>query len=437
MEERIVLSSREIQRSLVLQKVLERGLTLKTAAKLMKLGYRQAKRLLVRLRRDGPKGLAHRNRGRKAANAYDPKIRHKVLALSHGRYAQFNDTHFVEMLAEREGLAISRETVRGWRREAGIKAKRQRRPPRHHKRRPRRPIMGLLAQWDGSPHPWFGSQHPPCCLLHAVDDATNTVLGMLFRPQEDAIGYLRLLDMILRRHGIPVAIYQDRHAALFRTDTHWSHEEELAGIRFPTHVGRVLEEVGIKALAALSPQAKGRIERQGGTFQDRLVAELALAGITDIEIANTWLETTFIPRFNARFAIAPQQSGSAFRPIKAADRYRLVAFAYQAVVANDNTVRLGRLTIDIPPGSPRRSYAHQKVLVRQHLDGAWTVWQEDVQLARHAPTPLREPWRGWKPREHGDDHRARHLIQIYLQTTPAPLEGDIFARQLRGHIDSA
>lgn len=129
MEERIVLSSREIQRSLVLQKVLERGLTLKTAAKLMKLGYRQAKRLLVRLRRDGPKGLAHRNRGRKAANAYDPKIRHKVLALSHGRYAQFNDTHFVEMLAEREGLAINRETVRRWPRKDGFRPKCQRRAP--------------------------------------------------------------------------------------------------------------------------------------------------------------------------------------------------------------------------------------------------------------------------------------------------------------------
>lgn len=437
MQEWIILSNREMQRFSVLEKVAERALSLKAAAELMKLGYRQVKRLWARFQKEGPKGLAHQGRGRRAANAYSPQIRRRVLALSQDRYAQFNDTHFVEMLREREGLRISRETVRSWRREAGLKPKRKRRPPLHHKRRPRRPIMGLLAQWDGSPHPWFGPDHPPCSLLHATDDATNTVLGMVFRPHEDTIGYLCLLDMILRCHGAPAAVYQDRHSALVRTDPHWSHEEELAGTRFPTHVGRVLEELGIQAIPAYSPQAKGRIERQGGTFQDRLIAELALAGITDIETANPWLETTFLPRFNARFAKVPEQPGSAFRPIKAAERYRLVAFAYQAIVANDNSIRLGGLVIDIPPGPHRRSYAHQKVLVRQHLDGAWTVWLGEVRLARHAPTPLREPWRTWKIRERGDEPRARHIIQVYPDTTPAPLEGDIYARQLRGHLDSA
>lgn len=437
MKEWITLSHREMQRASVLQKVADRALTLKDGAGLLKLGYRQTKRLWARFLRDGPKGLAHRGRGRPASNAYSPQVRDRVLALSEERYAQFNDTHFVEMLEEREGLLLGRETVRGWRREAGIKAKRKRRPPRHHKRRPRKPVMGLLVQWDGSPHRWFGSDRPPCSLLHATDDATNTVLGMLFRPQEDAIGYLRLLDMILRRHGVPAAVYQDRHSALFRNDPYWSHEEEMAGIRFPTHVGRVLRDLSIEAIPAFSPQAKGRIERQGGTFQDRLIAELALAGITDIEAANAWLEATFLPRFNARFAKLPEQSGTAFRKIKNAERHRLVAFSYQATVANDNSVRLGGLVIDIPPGPRRQSYAHRKVLVRQHLDGAWTVWLNGACLARHAPTLLREPWRTWKPREYGDDRRARHIIQIYLDTTPAPSEGDFYARPLGGHLDSA
>jgi transposase len=437
MKEWITLSSREMQRCSVLQKVADRALTLKAGAILMKLGYRQAKRAWARFRREGPKGLAHQGRGRQASNAYGHKIRDQVLALSKDRYAQFNDTHFVEMLKEREGLRIGRETVRGWRREAGIEPKRRRRPPHHHQRRPRRPVMGLLVQWDGSPHRWFGPDHPPCSLLHATDDATNTVLGMLFRPQEDAIGYLRLLDMILRRHGVPVAIYQDRHSALYRNDPHWSHEEELAGVRFPTHVGRVLQELAIEAIPAFSPQAKGRIERQGGTLQDRLIAELALAGITDIETANGWLETTFLARFNARFAKSPEQPGCAFRKIKTADRYHKIAFAYQATVANDNSVRLGGLIIDIQPGPQRRSYAHRKALVRQHLDGAWTVWLDGLCRARHSATALHEPVRTWKPRERGDDPRARHLLQIYLETTPAPLEGDFYARQLRGHLDSA
>jgi len=426
MKEYITLREHEMQRLQVLEQVLGEALTLKAGSGLMKLSYRQAKRLMARYRREGPKGLAHRHRGRAAPNALGPEVRNQVLGLHREVYAQFNDTHFVEMLEEREGLRIGRETARRWLREAGIKPKRQRRPMKHRRRRPRRPQIGLLMQWDGSPHPWFGPQRPACSLLHATDDATGTVLGAVFRPQEDAIGYLRLLDMVLRRHGIPAAVYQDRHSALFRSDKHWSHEEELAGIRFPTHVGRIFQELGTETIPAFSPQAKGRIERQGGTFQDRLVAEMALAGITEIDPANAWLETFFLDRFNARFAKRPENPGSAFRKINAARRYQLVSFTYEATVANDNTVRLGGLLIDIPPGPHRRSYARRRVLVRQHLDGTWTVWLDNTPIARHAPTPLREPFRTWKPRQRRDEPRARHILQLYLDTTPAPLTKGTF-----------
>jgi hypothetical protein len=232
--------------------------------------------------------------------------------------------------------------------------------------------------------------------------------------------------MVLRRHGIPAAVYQDRHSALFRNDHFWSHEEELAGIRFPTHVGRVLEELGTRPIPAFSPQAKGRIERQGGTFQDRLIAEMALDGITEIDPANAWLERSYIARFNRRFAKAPECSGSAFRKISAAQRYQLVSFAYEATVDNANTIRLGGLIIDIPPGPHRRSYARRRVLVRQHLDGAWSVWFEGVRIANHDPTPLREPIRGVRKRQDGDDPRARHIHQVYYETTPAPLAEGTF-----------
>lgn len=426
MKEHIILSQREMQRLQVLEQVVRKTLSLKEGSGLMRVSYRQAKRLVNRYLREGPKGLAHRHRGRSAPNARSPEVRSRVLRLHQEFYTQFNDVHFVEMLEEREGLRIGRETVRRWLREAGIGPKRRRRPPKHRSRRPRRPQMGLLMQWDGSPHHWFGPQQPPCSLLHATDDATGVVLGAVFRPQEDAIGYLRLLDMVLRRHGIPAAVYQDRHGALFRNDRHWSHEEELAGLRFPTHIGRIFQELGTETIPAFSPQAKGRIERQGGTFQDRLVAEMALEGIPDIDSANAWLETFFLDRFNARFAKPPERAGSAFRKIPAAKRYHLVSFAYEATVANDNTVRLGGLLIDIPPGPHRRSYARRRVLVRQHLDGAWTVWLDHVCLARHAPTPLREPFRTWKPRQPHDAPRTRHVLQIYLETTPAPVAQGTF-----------
>jgi len=420
MKEIILLSRREMQRVQVLEQVIRGTLSLRAATSIIKVCYRQAKRLLARYRNEGPKGLAHRRRGRRAANALDPRLRERVLILHREVYAQFNDTHFVEMLKEREGLRVGRETVRRWLREAGIRPKRRRRPPQHRSRRPRRPQMGLLMQWDGSPYPWFGPQRPAASLLHATDDATNTVLGAVFRRHEDAVGYLRLLEMVLRRHGIPAAVYQDRHSALFRHDNDWSHEEELAGIRFPTHVGRILLELGTETIPSFSPQGKGRIERQGGTFQDRLVAELALANITDIESANRWLEESYLDRFNARFAKKPEMAGSAFRKISAALRYQLVSFAYQATVANDNTVRLGGLVIDIPPGHRYRSFARRRVLVRQHLDGAWTVWLEGHCIGRHAPTPLREPFRSRRPHQPGETRHTQHILQVYYETTPAP-----------------
>jgi transposase len=430
MQEQISLSTREVRRLQVLDQVVLGKVTLKVGASLLGVCYRQAKRLLARLRKEGPKGLAHRQRGRVAPNALGRETRDRVLALHQERYAQFNDTHFVQMLEEREDLRIGRETVRRWLRAAGIAPKRTRRSPQHRSRRPRRAQEGLMVQWDGSPHRWFGPAKPPCSLLHAVDDASNRVLGALFRPHEDAIGYLRLLDQVVRRYGVPVTFYQDRHSALQRHDNHWSHEEELAGLRFATHVGRVIDELGAQPIPAYSAQAKGRIERQGAIFQDRLVAEMALDGITEIDQANEWLETTFLPRHNARFARAPEQPGSAFRKISAAERYRIISFAYEATVANDNTVRLGGLIIDLPPGPRGLSYARRRVLVRQHLDGAWSVWLNDRQrIARHPQTPLREPWRGWRPHQHGEYRKTRHILQVYYETTPAP--------NPRGHFSSA
>lgn len=420
MKETIALSPRECQHLQVFEQVKRGTISLISGARLLRISYRQAKRLFSRYREEGPKGLAHRRRGQPAANALGPELRERVLSLHQDRYKIFNDTHFTEMLAEKEDIQINRETIRQWLREAGIGPKRRRRPPKHRSRRPRRPQMGLLVQWDGSPHRWFGPLRPPCCLLHATDDATGTVLGLLFRPHEDAIGYLRLLNMVLKRHGIPAAIYQDRHSALFRHDPYWSQEEELAGVRFPTHIGRILQELAVEAIPAFSAQAKGRIERQGGTFQDRLIAEMEYDGILEIEEANEWVENTFLPRFNSRFAKKAEQPGSAFRKINAAERYHRICFAYEATVANDNTVRLGSLIIDIPPGPKRRTYARKRVLVRQHLDGAWTVSLDDACIAKHPPTPLREPLRTWRPRQQAQTHQTRHLLQVYFETTPAP-----------------
>jgi len=395
-------------------------MTLREAAAVLRISYRHTRRVYQRFREQGVAGLAHRHRGRPAANAIDPDLRTRILQLHERDYDNFDDTHFTEMLEEQNNILVSRETVRSILRSAGKRPKRKRRPRKHRSRRPRKPKAGIMMQWDGSPHRWFGPDRPPCCLMGAIDDADSKLLGALFVAHESAVGYLKLLDMVIQRQGAPISVYQDHHSIHERSDNHWSIEEEIMGIRFPTHVGRVLEDLGIAPIPAHSPQAKGRVERSFGVLQDRLIAELQYHGITTIEDANRWLEEVFIDRYNKRFAKTPELKGSAFSRVSKRSRYLKLAFAYEATVANDNCVRLGGLVIDIPPGKPRRSYSRTKVLVKQHLDGAWSVWDKNRRIATHPPTELRDPIRSWKRRRKGAPKGARRMIQVYMASRPAP-----------------
>lgn len=420
----ILLSRKEIHRFQVLEKVMGKILSLRTASQHLDLSYRQAKRLWARFKVHGAAGLAHLRRGKPSPRAFSADLRRRILALHQSIYSDFNDTHFTEMLLEREQISVSRESVRSILRAAQIKPKKRHRPPRFLRRRTPKSQFGMLLQWDGSPHQWFGPQHPPSCLMAAVDDATSKLIAAFFTQAESSEAYLRLLDRVLQKFGVPLAIYHDRHSSLVRTDDFWSLEEQLRGSQFPTHVGRVLEELHIQSISALSPQAKGRVERLFGVLQDRLIAELRLQRIASVEKANPWLDSNFIPRFNRRFAKSPSELGSAFTPIAYHERFRLVSYTYEAVVANDNTVRLGGLIIDIPPTSMRRSFAKKTVLARQHLDGSWSVWDGNFKIASHAPTPFTEPIRSWKHKASGKDNlKALEALQVYIQSKPAPLPG--------------
>jgi transposase len=420
MEGHIVVSRKEIHRAHVLKQVLEGQLSLIDAAPILGVGYRQAKRLKKAFAEGDLGALAHGNRGRTPPNALPDSLKTTVLELRDQKYFDFNDCHFTEKLSEKEGITLSRETVRQWLRGSGIKPKQKRRPPRHRSRRPRKEQLGLMLQWDGSPHRWFGPDRAPCCLMAAVDDATGILAAALFAPAESSIAYLHLLQMMLRRHGIPMSLYHDRHSCLVRNDAYWSLQEQLQGFQYPTHVGRVLAELGIESILANSPQAKGRVENRFKVLQDRLSAEMRLEGITTIEQANRWLKNGFIERYNKRFAIAPSEPKSAFAPISEAQIEHVVSFAYEAVVGNDNAVRLGGLIIDIPPGENRFSYAGKKVLVRQHLDGAWSVWWQKQKVASHEPTPLKEPIRSWKRRSTPSAAKPKEMVQVYIASKPAP-----------------
>lgn len=280
-----------------------------------------------------------------------------------------------------------------------------------------------MVLWDGSPHPWFGPDSAPCCLMAAMDDATGALLAARFFPFEGSCGYLWLLEKLVRQYGIPVSIYQDRHGALHRNDDHWTLEEQLAGRQELTQVGQALAALGIHPIFALSPEAKGRIERLFGTLQDRLVAEMSLTGIGTLEEANAFLESTFIPVFNRRFAVCPRQSEKAWRTVPAGlDLKRVISFRYPAKVGLDNTVRLGGRVMDIPAGPQGRSYAKAKVEVRQLLDGSWRIYYQNQLIARHPSTALKEPIRTLK-RTH-DPIRATMSPSYVSFASAPPIQGE-------------
>ena len=377
------------------RRIRQAALTVVEAAELL-LGVtdRQVRRIVKAVGEHGAQGVVHGNTGRSPAHRLKVSIRKQVVKLMRVKYAGFNDKHFTEKLVEVEKIQVSRATVQRLLRAAGIGAARKRRPPKHRRRRDRKPQAGQMILWDGSRHDWLEGRGPMLCLMGAIDDATSEMLpGAYFVEQECAEGYLRVLLAIAREKGLPWSAYMDRHGSLKRNDNFWTLEEELRGKQDPTQVLRALEFLEVEVIYALSPQAKGRIERLWGTAQDRLTSELRLAKAKTVEEANAVLRE-YAPDHNRRFAVPPLDAVSAWRPArKGLDLERACSFRYEATVSNDNAVRLaGAPVIDIPPGRTGRSFAKARVEVRQLLDGSWRVYLGDQIIAtanRTAPGELR------------------------------------------------
>jgi hypothetical protein len=372
----------------VVRLVMEGRETVGRGARLLGISPRQMKRLRRNAKERGVEGLLHGNRGQAAWNKTGSEKIKKVIGLARGRYQGLNDTHLTEKLKEKEKLVLSRATVRTILRGAGIAAVRKRGVKRHYKRRERKAQEGALLLWDGSPHHWFGDDRGQWNLTAVIDDATGALLHGVFSLQEDAQSYLICLRQILLDKGIPLALYMDRHGIFHRNDDHWSVQEQLLGEQRPTQVGQALQQLGIEPIFALSPQAKGRVERLFNTLQDRLVQELRLAGIHIPQQATSFLNGPFKADFNARFAQPARESQAAWRPLsRGLDVDRICSFSYQATVGNDNTVRLGGIILDIPPGPRHRGYAKACVEVRHLLDGRWRVYLKD-HLLLETPSPV-------------------------------------------------
>lgn len=302
----ITMSRREVDRLGVVQAVCARRLRQCEAAQQLGLSVRQVKRLCRRHREQGAAGLVSRHRGKRPNNAIADSVRDEVLALLRARYPDFGPTLAHEKLTETHGYTFSVETVRQWMQAHGLWTAKARRKTRIHPSRPRRPCRGELVQIDGSPHDWLEGRGPYCTLLVFIDDATSELLALRFFPAETTEAYMTLLAEYLQQHGRPVAFYSDRHS-IFRVN-HPEHEGEL------TQFSRALKTLDIEPIHANTPQAKGRVERANQTLQDRLVKELRLQGIHDMDAANAFLPT-FMAAYNQRFARTAQSAIDAHRPV--------------------------------------------------------------------------------------------------------------------------
>lgn len=346
------------------------------------LSRSQFQRYVRRYRRQGPSGIVHGNRGRASSRRTGEATRQRIITLLEGAVV-LNDCHVRDLLAE-DDVVVSADTVRRVRQELGRPPKQRRRPTRYRQRREREGRAGSMVLIDGSPFCWLGDDQPRWTLIGAVDDATSSILTLTLRPNEDLHGYVVMLRDLVTQHGVPWTVYGDRASMLVRSDRHWTIEEELEGRQRPSHFGQMLEELGVRYIAALSPQAKGRIERLWRTLQDRLAAELALNGCHTPEQALAFLPG-FILRFNRSLARPAREASPAWRRASPG-LARILACRYPRVVTLDNTVALAGELLHIPPGPRGRGHARCRVEVRELLDGRVLVlFQGRVIAERPAP----------------------------------------------------
>ena len=413
------MSARELTRVEVLSRVKAGALSLQSAATLLAVSYRQAKRLALRYRAEGAKGLKHQSAGRASNHARPTAERERVVALVRAKYSgpvevRFGPTLAAEHLASDDGLTVHRDTLRRWMLSAGLWSRARKRSP-HRQRRERKAHFGELVQLDGSFHRWYENRAPRGCLMNLVDDATGRTLARL-GAEETIWAAADVLRRWIEAYGVPLALYTDWKNVYVRVP----NAEELATGAVPlTQFGRMCADLDIAIIAASSPQAKGRVERNHGTHQDRLVKKLRCLGIADATAANAFLEATYLPEHNTRFAQAPASTDDFHR--RTPSRTALDA-AFQLeetrVLSNDWVVRYATRYFQVARQS-QQPPARSLVLVREAATGAidiryrgrrvhWTEIPAPVPTLVPLAPPLEPgaaPSRGSRPCA---DHPWRH-----------------------------
>jgi len=377
------LTMKEAERYKVISEVEEGYLKAKEAGEILGLSERQVYRIKARVRKEGAGGVIHKSKGKKAPLWLTEKIKDKIDHLYKTKYKGFNLTHMTEFLNMEERIRVSRESVRQILLEKGSYTK-QRRYPKH--RQWREPCFreGQMIQFDTSDHDWLEGRGPKLYLIGGVDDATSKVAWAKFVLTDGVRENMEVFKSLVRRRGIPLSVYVDCDSN-FKTTRYQSMEYQLKGEYPDTQFARALRELGIEIIYAYSPQAKGRIERKFGVFQDRLCSELRLYNISTLEEANRYLWEKFIPKHNQMFSRTAKEPGSAYRSLpKGLSLKDVFCLKEERTVAGDNTISYQGKAFQILPNEYRISFYKAKVEVHEYLDGSINIFYQGKKL-KHKP----------------------------------------------------
>jgi hypothetical protein len=369
------MNTRELERVEVMGRIAHKELKLTDAAAILELSYRQVKRLWRRYKGLGRKGLQHGNVGRASNRSQPAKFRRRVLSLIKRKYSgsegeRFGPTLAAEHLAEEDGIVINHETLRGWMLAEGLWS-RQRKRKKHCKRRERKEHFGELVQLDGSFHDWLEDRGPRGCLMNMVDDATSTSLARLGK-EETIWAAAGVLQSWIEKYGVPRALYTDWKNVYTRQAT---PAEQLRREVPVTRFGRMCQKLNIRIIAASSPQAKGRVERNHGTHQDRLIKKMRRKGIDSYEAANQFLKNEYLPGHNRHFARPPAKPEDYHgRKLTARELRQIFHLETERTISNDWVIRHEGRHLQLQPRNRRYGPTKSKALVCEWEDGTMEVY---------------------------------------------------------------
>lgn len=379
MEQTLNMSNREIDRLGVLRNVIARKLTRNQAGAQLNLSERQIGRLCKKVRKDGNAGIIHGLRGRPSNHQLEPRLLKEAMELVKSKYSDFGPTFANEKLLELDGIKLSVFVLRKAMIKEGLRRAKKNKP-KHRDWRPRRSCVGEMVQLDGSEHDWFEGRGPKCALLVFIDDATSRILYAVFVTVEDTLNLMTATKSYLLLNGRPLFWYVDKDS-IYKINRQADVDEDLRDEQPLTQFTRAMSELGIQVINAHSPQAKGRVERGFGTHQDRLVKELRLAGISTMKAANIFLTDVYVPKHNARFAVAPENGTNVHRPLLKQHRLdETLSLRTKRTVANDFTVRQDNRFFQLLADQPIRVKPKDKLLVEMRLDGSRHLRFKDMYL---------------------------------------------------------